>query len=131
MLFNEPENKFLAARSLSMPFDRRNSNLAEDAVDMDTHNHHTLNVVTALDATSPADLTALRGIRSAQSATRLTIGSLNAEEEDHHPRQTIHREVSMEPDVGPPEDNLDTAKGLMLLMWELTTLLRMRSQCTG
>ena len=113
-----------------MPFDRRSSNLAEDAVDMDTHNHHTLNVVTALDAISQADLTALQGIRS---ATRLVIGSLNAEEEDHHPRQMIHREISVEPDVGHfhPEDHLDTTKGLMLLMWELMTLLRMKSQCMG
>ena len=42
---------------------------------MDTHNHHTLNVVTALDATSQADLTALQGIQSARSATRLAIAA--------------------------------------------------------
>ena len=57
----------------------------------------------------------------------------NAEEEDHRPRQMTHREVSVEPNVGHfhPEDNLDTTKGLMLLMSELTTLLRMKSQCMG
>ena len=42
----------------------------------------------------------------------MAIGSLNAKEEDHHPRQMIHREVSVEPDVGHshPEDDLDTTK---------------------
>ena len=88
---------------------------------MDTHNHHTPNVGTALDATSLADLTAPPGNRHAQSATRLATGSLNAEAADHHPRWTIPREASMELDVGPPEDDLDTTKGQMWLTWEPMT----------
>ena len=90
-----------------------------DTEDKDTHNHHTLNVETALDATSQADLTALPGNQRAQSATRLAIGSPNAEVEDHHPKQMTPREVSVEPDVGPPGDDPDTKRGPILLMWEL------------
>ena len=117
----ELEIRFLPIQSKSTQFDRTDNNPAEDMVDKDTHNHHTLNVDTAPDATSQADLTALPGNQSARSATRLAIGSLSAEAEDYHPRQTTPREVSVEPNEEPPEGDLDTTRGPMLLTWEPTT----------
>ena len=121
MLFCELGTRFLLTRSRLTQFDMTDNDPAEDTVDKDTHNHHTLNVDTAPDATSQGDLTALPGNQSAQSATRLAIGSLSAEAEDHHPRQTTPREVSVEPDEEPPEGDLDTPRGLMLSTWEPMT----------
>ena len=69
--------------------DRRDINLAEDEADLQDmdiliHNHRTLNVQTALNVISQVEPTARLRIRSVTIVTKMAIGSLNTEVENHH-----------------------------------------------